>query len=424
MVHIVDAMRATPSRPGSVVKSMNGSAQRTLLITLTGRDRPGVTSRLFTTLAGFPLSVVDVEQVVIRGRLVLGVLVGYDEGTDIGRVWTAAERLATGLDMEIEMSTGRDKRMPSRRGRLHVTVLGAPLLPAAMAGIAGRVAAGGANIDRIERLAHYPVTCIEMDVSGADPEALRAALAVEAAELQVDVAVQQGGLHRRAKRLIVMDVDSTLIQGEVIELLARHAGCLAEVAKVTEAAMRGELDFEGSLRERVALLAGLDAAAIEDVRDKVELAAGARTMVRTLKRLDYKFAIVSGGFTQVTDALVEDLGIDYSAANTLEIQNGKLTGRVVGPVIDRAGKATALERFAREAGIPISQTVAIGDGANDLDMLQAAGLGVAYNAKPVVRQAADTAVSVPYLDTILFLLGISRDEIEAADAADAGTRPA
>ncbi|GAA3961281.1 phosphoserine phosphatase SerB [Actinomadura viridis] len=403
---------------------MNGSAQRTLLITLTGRDRPGVTSRLFTTLAGFPLSVVDVEQVVIRGRLVLGVLVGYDEGTDIGRVWTAAERLATGLDMEIEMSTGRDKRMPSRRGRLHVTVLGAPLLPAAMAGIAGRVAAGGANIDRIERLAHYPVTCIEMDVSGADPEALRAALAVEAAELQVDVAVQQGGLHRRAKRLIVMDVDSTLIQGEVIELLARHAGCLAEVAKVTEAAMRGELDFEGSLRERVALLAGLDAAAIEDVRDKVELAAGARTMVRTLKRLDYKFAIVSGGFTQVTDALVEDLGIDYSAANTLEIQNGKLTGRVVGPVIDRAGKATALERFAREAGIPISQTVAIGDGANDLDMLQAAGLGVAYNAKPVVRQAADTAVSVPYLDTILFLLGISRDEIEAADAADAGTRPA
>ncbi|XVQ10845.1 phosphoserine phosphatase SerB [Spirillospora sp. CA-255316] len=398
---------------------MNGSAQRTLLITLTGRDRPGVTSRLFTMLSEFPLTVADVEQVVIRGRLVLGILVTYPEGTDIGRVWTAAERVATDLDMEIEMSTGRDKSTPSRRGRLHVTVLGAPLRPAAMAGIAGRIAAGGANIDRIERLAHYPVTCIEMDVSGADPEALRAALAVEAAQRQVDVAVQQGGLHRRAKRLIVMDVDSTLIQGEVIELLAGHAGCLDEVAKVTEAAMRGELDFEGSLRERVALLAGLDAAAIDAVRGQVELAAGARTMVRTLKRLDYKFAIVSGGFTQVTDGLVEDLGIDYSAANTLEIENGKLTGRIVGPVIDRAGKAAALERFAREAGIPISQTVAIGDGANDLDMLQAAGLGVAYNAKPVVREAADTAVNVPYLDTILFLLGISRDEIEAADAADA-----
>jgi phosphoserine phosphatase len=402
---------------------MNGSAQRTLLITLTGRDRPGVTSRLFTMLSEFPLTVADVEQVVIRGRLVLGVLLTYPEGTDVGRVWTSAERVATDLDMEIEMSTGRDKSMPSRRGRLHVTVLGAPLRPAAMAGIAGRIAAGGANIDRIERLAHYPVTCIEMDVSGADPDALRAALAVEAAQRQVDVAVQQGGLHRRAKRLIVMDVDSTLIQGEVIELLAGHAGCLDEVAKVTEAAMRGELAVEGALRERVALLAGLDAAAIDAVRDQVELAAGARTMVRTLKRLDYKFAIVSGGFTQVTDGLVEDLGIDYSAANTLEIENGKLTGRVTGPVIDRAGKAAALERFAREAGIPISQTVAIGDGANDLDMLQAAGLGVAYNAKPVVREAADTAVNVPYLDTILFLLGISRDEIEAADAADAVQLP-
>jgi len=362
--------------------------------------------------------VTDVEQVVIRGRLILGVLLSYARGTDIGKVWTAAEKVATDLDMEVEVSTARDRDAPRRRGRLHVTVLGNPLRPAAMAGIAGRIAAAGANIDRIERLARYPVTCIEMDVSGADPEALRGALAAEAAAQQVDVAVQPSGLHRRAKRLIVMDVDSTLIQGEVIELLAEQAGCLDEVAKVTEAAMRGELDFEGSLRERVALLAGLDASCLEEVRRKIRLAAGARTMVRTLKRLDYKFAIVSGGFTQITDSLVEELGIDYSAANTLEICDGKLTGRLVGPIIDRAGKARALEDFARRAGVPISQTVAIGDGANDLDMLQAAGLGVAYNAKPVVRQAADTAVNVPYLDTILFLLGISRDEIEAADAED------
>ncbi|GGV23459.1 phosphoserine phosphatase [Actinomadura cremea] len=398
---------------------MDEPAERTLLITLTGRDRPGVTSRLFRTLSDFPITVVDVEQVVIRGRLVLGVLVAYSADADIGSVWNAAERVANDLDMEVELSTGRDARTPKRRGRLHVTVLGEPLTPAAMAGIAGRISAHGANIDRMERLAGDPVTCIEMDVSGADPDALRAGLAAEAAERQVDVAVQPGGLSRRAKRLIVMDVDSTLIQGEVIELLAEHAGCLAEVAKVTEAAMRGELDFEGSLRERVALLAGLDAAAIDEVRDRLKLAAGARTMVRTLKRLDYKFAIVSGGFTQVTDALVDDLGIDYSAANTLEIENGKLTGRVVGQVIDRPGKAAALERFAREAGVPIAQTVAIGDGANDLDMLQAAGLGIAYNAKPVVREAADTAVNVPYLDTIVFLLGISREEVEAADAADA-----
>jgi phosphoserine phosphatase len=397
---------------------MNGS-QRTLLITLNGRDRPGVTSRLFGTLAGFPVTVADLEQVVIRGRLILGVLLSYDTATDIGQVLTAVERIAADLEMEVELSTGTGKKIaPNRRGRLHVTILGEPLLPAAIAGIAGRIAANGANIDRIERLSHYPVTTIEMDVSGADPDQLRAALAIEAAEQQVDVAVQRAGLHRRAKRLIVMDVDSTLIQGEVIELLAEHAGCLAEVAKVTEAAMKGELDFEGALRERVALLAGLDACAIDRVREQIVLSAGARTLVRTLKRLDYKFAIVSGGFTQVTDSLVEDLGIDYSAANTLEIVDGRLTGRVVGEVIDRAGKASALARFAAKAGIPISQTVAIGDGANDLDMLQAAGLGIAYNAKPVVRQAADTAVNVPYLDTILFLLGISREDIEAADAED------
>jgi phosphoserine phosphatase len=397
---------------------MNGS-QRTLLITLTGRDRPGVTSRLFGTLARFPIVVADVEQVVIRGRLVLGVLVSYDSSADVGRVWAAAERVAADLDMEIELSTGRVKGSTKRRGRLHVTVLGSPLTPAAMAGIAGRVAAGGANIDRIERLADYPVTCLELEVSGADPDTLRAALAVEAAEQKVDVAVQRAGLHRRAKRLIVMDVDSTLIQGEVIELLAERAGQSDKVAEITRAAMHGELDFEGSLRERVTLLAGLEAGVIDDVRHRVELASGARTLVRTLKRLDYKFAIVSGGFTQVTDALVADLGIDYSAANTLEIENGRLTGRLIGPIIDRAGKASALERFAAEAQVPIGQTVAIGDGANDLDMIQAAGLGIAYNAKPVVRQAADTAVNVPYLDTILFLLGISRDEVEAADAEDA-----
>ncbi|HEY7487704.1 MAG TPA: phosphoserine phosphatase SerB [Streptosporangiaceae bacterium] len=397
---------------------MDGSPQRTLLITLTGRDRPGVTSRLFTTLSRFAITVVDVEQVVIRGRLVLGVLVAYDTGTDIGQVWSAAEEVAADLDMEIELSTGREKRTPRRRGRLHVTVLGSPLLPAAMAGMAGRIAAYGANIDRIERLAAHPVTCIELEVSGADPDGLRAALAAEAVEQQVDVAVQRAGLYRKAKRLIVMDVDSTLIQGEVIELLAKHAGCEDKVAEITEAAMRGELDFAGALRERVALLAGLSATAVDDVRRSVELASGARTFVRTLKRLDYRFAIVSGGFTHVTDALVADLGIDYAAANTLEIVDGRLTGRLTGPIIDRPAKAAALRRFAADAGVPVSQTVAIGDGANDLDMIQAAGLGIAYNAKPVVRQLADTAVNVPHMDAILFLLGISGEEIEAADAED------
>ena len=182
--------------------------------------------------------------------------------------------------------------------------------------------------------------------------------------------------------------------------------------------MRGELDFEESLRARVALLAGLPETALATVRAQVRLAPGARTLVRILKRLGYRVAIVSGGFTQITDQLVAELGIDYSAANTLEIVDGQLTGELVGAVVDRAGKAAALERFAAEAGIPVAQTVAIGDGANDLDMLARAGLGIAFNAKPVVRQAADAALSVPYLDAILFLLGISREEIEAADAEE------
>ncbi len=407
----------------------NNVNQRTLLITLTGPDRPGVTSRLFSVLSGFPVVVADVEQVVIRGRLTLGVLVAYaggpptGTGGTIGGLWTAVEQVAADLDMDLEIATGTTSKEKRRRGRLHVTVLGAPLLPAAMAGIAGRIAASGANIDRIERLSSYPVTCIELAVSGADPQAMRAELAAEAAAQQVDVAVQRTGLHRRAKRLIVMDVDSTLIQNEVIELLARHAGCLDEVARVTDEAMRGELDFAESLVRRVALLEGLSEEVFEKVVKEVVLTPGARTLVRTLKRLDYRFAIVSGGFTQITDSLVADLGIDYSAANTLEVVDGRLTGRVVGEIVDRPGKARALERFAAEAGIPVSQTVAIGDGANDLDMFAVAGLGIAFNAKPIVRQAADTAVNVPYLDSILYLLGISREEVEAADAED-GMPPA
>jgi phosphoserine phosphatase len=225
-------------------------------------------------------------------------------------------------------------------------------------------------------------------------------------------------------RLIVMDVDSTLIDGEVIEMIAAHAGCEAEVAAVTEAAMRGELDFEESLRARVKLLQGVPASALDEVYESLHLNPGARTMVRTLRRLGYRFAIVSGGFSQITDRLAADLGIHFSRANELEIVDGVLTGEVVGEVVDRAGKARALREFAAELGLTEASTVAIGDGANDLDMLAAAGLGVAYNAKPAVRSAAQTAVNVPYLDTIMYLLGITREEIEAADAEAGIVTPA
>jgi phosphoserine phosphatase len=392
--------------------------QTTLLVTLTGRDRPGVTSRLFSALAAYPLSVVDVEQVVIRGRLILGVLLSCREAPDLTAIHRQVTGLAADLGMDVEITMGSGERPPRRRGAMHVTVLGRPLAPAAIAAIAGRIAANGANIDRIGRLAHQPVTCIEFDVSGADPVTLRATLAHDSVGLGVDVAVQRGGLHRRAMRLIVMDVDSTLLQDEAIELLAAEAGCAVPVAELTAAAMSGELDFAEALRERVALLAGLEVAVIDKVLRGLRLAPGARTLIRTLKRLGYRCGAVSGGFTQFTDWLTSELGLDYAAANTLEISGGRLTGRVIGEIIDRPGKERALRQFAAAAGVPLSQSVAVGDGANDLDMIAAAGLGVAFNAKPLVRSAADTSVSVPNLDAILYLLGISRHDIEAADAED------
>lgn len=399
----------------------------TLLVTVTGPDRPGVSARLLNTLAAFPVTIADLEQVLISDRLVLGAVLRVDDRAAPGvrrealfeEIRSALHKVAADLGMEVQIEDGDGDGFPAAADKLRVTVLANPLRPSALGAITSCIARGEANIDRIERLASYPVTAIELTVSGGDPDRLRAELSTEAAAQAIDIAVQPSGLHRRAKHLIVMDVDSTLIQGEVIELLAEHAGCAEEVAQVTDEAMRGELDFEESLRRRVALLKGLDVGALDQVRERLVLAPGARTLVRTLKRLGYEFAIVSGGFTQVTDGLVERLGIDYSAANTLEVVDGKLTGGLAGPVVDRKGKASALRRFAADAGVPLNQTVAIGDGANDLDMLQAAGLGVAYNAKPVVREAADTSVSVPYLDTIVFLLGISREEVEAADRGSA-----
>jgi len=390
------------------------SAQRTLLVTVTGRDRPGVTSALFDVLAAHPVEVIDVEQVVIRGRLVLGVLVTAPHTEGALRAELIGVARGLGIDVEVVSGTGDAPRRAA--GRLHVTVIGDPLRPAAVGAIASVIASCGANIDRVVRLSRQPVTSLELDVSGADPATLRTALAAEASRRRVDVAVQPSGLRRRTKRLVVMDVDSTLIQGEVIERLAAYKGCADEVAAITSAAMRGEFDFEASLRRRVALLEGLEESVVDKVRSSLKLMPGARTLIGVLQRLDHRIGIVSGGFTQITDGLVAELGLDYAAANTLEIVGGRLTGRLLGPVVDRPGKAEALRRFAADAGVELPQTVAIGDGANDLDMITTAGLGVAFNAKPAVREQAHTTVTVPYLDVILLLLGIPRAEVDELDA--------
>jgi phosphoserine phosphatase len=393
---------------------------RTVLVTVTGPDRPGVTWDVFEAVAVPGVEVLDVEQVVVRGNLTLAVLLtaGPDEGAVMAAVHAAGARLG----MAVSCVAGSGDNAPRKAGRLHVTVLGAPLLPSAVASIAGRLAGRGANIDRIRRLSRWPVTTLEFDVSGDDVLVLRRELAQEAVSHRVDIAVSPAGLARRGRRLVVMDVDSTLIQDEVIELLAEHAGRGAEVVAVTERAMRGELDFAESLHERVACLAGLPESVLADVRAAVRLTPGARTLCRTLRRLGFTLAVVSGGFIEVVGPLAEDLGIQHARANRLEVVDGVLTGRVVGEVVDRAGKAAALRAFAAAEGLPLERTVAIGDGANDLDMLAAAGLGVAFNAKPVVRAQADTAVNVPYLDAVLYLLGIPRADVEDADDADgAGT---
>jgi phosphoserine phosphatase len=282
--------------------------------------------------------------------------------------------------------------------------------------VAEAIASAGGNIDSIERLSRYPVVSYELAVSGGDQKVMRAALLETSSGFGVDVAVQAEGIARRSKRLVVMDVDSTLIQDEIIDLLAAEAGQAEEVATITRQVMAGELDFSEALTARVAALEGLPIAALESVAERIQLTPGARTFVRTLKKMGMKIGIVSGGFTWFTDRLASDLGLDHAYANELEIEDQHLTGRIVGAPVDRARKAEILTEIARREAIALDQVVAIGDGANDLDMLATAGLGIAFNAKPVVRDAAHSAVSVPYLDAILFVLGIRRDEVDAGDS--------
>jgi len=297
--------------------------------------------------------------------------------------------------------------------RLLLTVLAPAVSTEALGTVFAAMASCGATCERIVHLASYPVDCYELVVRGPNHATLREVLTQAARQAGLDVAVQRAGLHRRSKHLVVMDADSTLLRDEVIDMIAEEAGCASEVSAITASAMAGEIDFAESLRRRVRLLAGLDVAMLDEVRAKLRLTPGARTLIRTLQRLGYVPAVVSGGFVEVLEPLLRDLGVEYLAANRLEVLDGRLTGEIDGEIVDREGKAHALARFANEIGVPLQQTVAIGDGANDIDMLSLAGLGIAFNAKPVVRDHADAAINVPYLDAVLYFLGISREEIEA-----------
>ena len=391
--------------------------QFTGLILLSGVDKPGITETLFQTLSPFAVNILDIEQVVIRGRVILTCLISCAPA-HAAAIEADLEECASALGVDIasafEESPSTD--IAVKKSLLHVVVLAQELKPSSINAVANAIANNGGNIERIHRTASYPVTAIELTVSGAEQGKLRTDLAQVGTENAVDIAVSPGGLMRWAKKLVVMDVDSTLIQQEVIELLGAKAGKGAEIIAITESAMRGELDFAKSLRARVALLSGLPESVLTQVQSEITLTPGARTLIRTLHKLGHHVALVSGGFEPVIAPLMSELGIEHMRANNLEIIDGSLTGKLIGPIIDRAGKAEALREFAAMHSIELEQTIAIGDGANDLDMITLAGMGIAFNAKPAVKAAADSSVSAPYLDSVLYLLGITREEVEESDS--------
>ncbi len=390
-------------------------SRSTFLVTVSGPDRIGVGAELFRALhsvANVDVQLMDVAQITIRGTLVLCAEVSGESNLTHDSL-TAALLARTiegeGITVQVQEVTPTDT-MAGRR--LLVTLLAPAISAGQLESIFHVIATSGATCERIVHLANYPVDCYELIVLGPDHAALRAALTAVSKDGGLDLAVQRAGLHRRAKHLVVLDADSTLLQDEVIDLLGAASGRADEITSITTAAMNGEIDFAEALRQRVALLAGLPASVLDDVRAQLRLTPGARTLIRTLQRLGYVPAVVSGGFVEVLAPLLESLDVLLYEANRLEIVNGVLTGNLMGEIVDRAGKARALRHFASEVGVPLEQTVAVGDGANDIDMLSVAGLGIAFNAKDVVQEHADAALSVPYLDAVLYFLGISREEIE------------
>ncbi len=399
-----------PDPPPGASDGAADTLGQTMLVRVTGIDGPGITAGILHILSDAGAEVLDMEQVVVRDRLNLGIFVSVDEARS-----PLKDLLFFGWqrDIHIDFEVIENGRREPQRPRFAVIVIGRTLDAGELGAVADAIASVGANIERIVRLSNYPVISYELIIVGSDLEQLRSSLLQASHEHHVDIAIEREGLARRAKRLVVVDMDSTLIRDEVIDLLAAEAGVEAEIAALTAEAMAGNLDFETALRRRVRLLAGLPEATLHRVRDRLRLTPGARTFVRTLKRLGYRVAIVSGGFDLFAEYARDLLGADSAHANHLTIADGRLTGELEGDIVDGLAKARLLEEIAAADGISPEQAVAIGDGANDLEMLSRAGLGIAFNAKPVVAAAADATLQVPYLDAILFVLGLKREDIEA-----------
>ena len=378
------------------------------LILVSGEDRPGITEKLMSLLSEFSVFVLDIEQLVIRGRLILTVLISLDE-SHASAIAADLELLEKEIGFDIAIDFAEEQNSAENPANLHVVIISDSLKPASIAVVAAELSKIQANITAIRRTLSEPLTAIELDISCPDKsiKEVQKLLAVVAISHKIDLAVEQGNGMRSAKRLVMLDMDSTLIVQEVIDLLAAKAGVAEEVSAITQKAMAGEMDFAQSLQARVSLLAGLNESMLSEVRSEIALTQGAERLIQTLHLKGHKVGVVSGGFIDVIEPILKELKIDFYRANKLQILNGELTGKLEGEIIDRAAKLKALVEFAKNEGVQMSQTVAIGDGANDLDMIESAGLGVAFNAKPKVAAAAATTISGSDLSAVLLLMGLS-----------------
>ena len=377
------------------------------LILVSGEDRPGITQNLMNVLSEFAVSVIDIEQLIIRDRLLLTVLITLNED-HAEAVAADLQLLQEKIGLDIAIDFVHHEQLTADSEQLNVVIIGESINPAPIAAVADEIGKLGGNIIGIRRTATTPVLAIELNIQipNKSIKDVQRALAKVAITNRIDLAVEPSNRSREAKRLVLLDMDSTLIQQEVIDLLAKHAGKSDQVSEITAKAMAGELDFSEALAARVKLIAGLDESVIIDVRKEITLTIGAEKLIQTLHKQGHKVGVVSGGFIDVIEPILKDLKIDYYRANKLEISGGKLTGKCDGEIIDRVAKYKSLVEFAEKEGVDLSQTVAIGDGANDLDMIEAAGLGIAFNAKPKVAAAAATTISTSDLSTVLLLMGI------------------